>query len=124
MNNYFVYIILCENDSFYTGITNDLIKRFDKHKKRKGANYTKMHKPLKYISVWEVENINLALKIEYYIKTKSKNIKTLFIENNRLLKKYFNEEKKQNIKIKSMNKNKLNKINKILNDKSNIANKK
>ncbi len=104
MNNYFVYIILCENDSFYTGITNDLIKRFDKHKKRKGANYTKMHKPLKYISVWEVENINLALKIEYYIKTKSKNIKT------------FNEEKKQNIKIKSMNKNKLNKINKILNE--------
>ena len=83
MNNYFVYIILCENDSFYTGITNDLIKRFDKHKKRKGANYTKMHKPLKYISVWEVENINSALKIEYYIKTKSKNIKTLFIENNK-----------------------------------------
>ena len=91
-------------------------KRFDKHKKRKGANYTKMHKPLKYISVWEVENINSALKIEYYIKTKSKNIKTLFIENNKLLKKYFNEEKKQNIKIKSMNKNKLNKINKILNE--------
>lgn len=118
MNNYFVYIILCENDSFYTGITNDLIKRFDKHKKRKGANYTKMHKPLKYISVWEVENINLALKIEYYIKTKSKNIKTLFIENNKLLKKYFNQEKKQNIKIKSMNKNKLNKINKILNEEN------
>ena len=78
MNNYFVYIILCENDSFYTGITNDLIKRFDKHKKRKGANYTKMHKPLKYISVWEVENINSALKIEYYIKTKSKNIKIAY----------------------------------------------
>ena len=77
-----------------------------------------MHKPLKYISVWEVENINSALKIEYYIKTKSKNIKTLFIENNRLLKKYFNEEKKQNIKIKSMNKNKLNKINKILNEEN------
>ena len=114
--NYYIYIILCENDSFYTGITNDLMKRFDKHKKRKGANYTKMHKPLKYISVWEVENINSALKIEYYIKTKSKNIKTLFIENNKLLKKYFNEEKKQNIKIKSMNKNKLNKINKILNE--------
>ncbi len=52
MNNYFVYIILCENDSFYTGITNDLMKRFDKHKKRKGANYTTMHKPLKYISCW------------------------------------------------------------------------
>ena len=118
MNNYFVYIILCENDSFYTGITNDLIKRFDKHKKRKGARYTKLYKPLKYLSVWEAKDKKLALKIEYYIKTKSKKIKSLFIENNKLLKKYFNEEKKQNIKIKSMNKNKLNKINKILNEEN------
>ena len=45
-------------------------------------------------------------------------MKYLFIENNKLLKKYFNEEKKQNIKIKSMNKNKLNKINKILNEEN------
>lgn len=116
MNNYYIYIILCENGSFYTGITNDLINRFNKHKNKKGAYYTKIHKPLKYLSVWEVENINSALKIEYYIKTKSKKIKTLFTENNKLLKKYFNEDKNENIKIKSMNKNKLNKINEIINE--------
>ncbi|TKZ36278.1 GIY-YIG nuclease family protein [Brachyspira catarrhinii] len=117
MNNYYIYIILCENDSFYTGITNDLIKRFDNHKKGKGARYTKLYKPLKYLSVWEVKDKKLALRIEYYIKTKSKKIKTLFIENNKSMPKYFNEEKNENIKIKSMNKNKLNKINEILKNK-------
>lgn len=114
MNNYYIYMILCENDSFYTGITNDLIKRFKKHRNGKGAYYTKIHKPLKYISVWEVENVNFALKIEYYIKSKSKNVKTLFIKNNRLLKTYFYKDKNEIIKIKSMSKNKLNKINKTL----------
>lgn len=114
MNNYYVYIVLCEKDSFYTGITKDLIKRFNNHKKGKGARYTKINKPLKYLSVWEAKDINSALKIEYYIKTKSKKIKTLFIENNRLLSKYFNKDKNENIKIKNMNKNKLNKINEIL----------
>lgn len=114
MNNYYIYIVLCEKDSFYTGITKDLVKRFNSHKKGKGAHYTKINKPLKYLSVWEAKDINSALKIEYYIKTKSKKIKTLFIENNKLLSKYFNKDKNENIKIKSMNKNKLNKINEIL----------
>ena len=114
MNNYYIYIILCENDSFYTGITNDLMKRFNNHKKGKGARYTKINKPLKYLSVWEAKDRKFALRIEYYIKTKSKKIKTLFIENNKLLSKYFNEDKNENIKIGSMNKNKLNKINEIL----------
>lgn len=114
MNNYYIYIILCEKDSFYTGITKDLIKRFNNHKKGKGSRYTKINKPLKYLSVWKAENINSALKIEYYIKTKSKKTKTLFIENNKLLSKYFNKDKSENIKIRSMNKNKLNKINEIL----------
>ena len=118
MNNYYIYIILCENDSFYTGITNDLIKRFNKHKNGKGARYTKINKPLKYLSVWEAEDVKSALRIEYYIKNQSKKIKTLFVENNKLLTIYFNKDKNENLKIKSMNKNKLNKINKILNEES------
>ncbi|MEI0531064.1 GIY-YIG nuclease family protein [Brachyspira pilosicoli] len=89
---YYVYILLCEDGSYYTGVTNNLKERFIKHSKGKGAKYTKAHKPIKFLSAWRVENINIALKIENYIKKQDKKIKTMFIENKRLLKKYFVKE--------------------------------
>ncbi|MBW5383380.1 GIY-YIG nuclease family protein [Brachyspira pilosicoli] len=89
---YYVYILLCEDGSYYTGITNNLKERFIKHSKGKGAKYTKTHKPIKFLSAWRVENISIALKIEHYIKKQDKKTKTMFIENKRLLKKYFLKE--------------------------------
>jgi 5-(carboxyamino)imidazole ribonucleotide synthase len=44
---YYVYIILCSDDSFYIGLTDDLIRRFDEHKT--GVNefcYTFKRRPL------------------------------------------------------------------------------
>ncbi|WP_297285497.1 GIY-YIG nuclease family protein [uncultured Brachyspira sp.] len=101
---YYVYILLCEDGSYYTGTTNNLKERFIKHSRGKGAKYTKSHKPLKILSAWIVENINIALKIEHYIKKQDKKIKTIFIENKRLLKKYFVKEyiELKSISIKSV----------------------
>ena len=119
-NCYYVYIILCEDDSYYTGITNDLINRFNKHSKGMGANYTKLRKPLKFLSAWKVENISIALKIEHYIKSKNKKIKILFVKNNRLLKTYYirdmkkkNKDFNDNISIRSINKKEIEKINSV-----------
>mgnify|MGYP004637184199 CR=1 FL=1 len=111
---YYVYILLCEDGSYYTGITNNLKERFIKHSKGKGAKYTKAHKPLKILSAWTVENVNIALKIEYYIKKQDKKIKTMFIENKRLLKKYFIKEYSElkNISIKSVSN--IDKYNKLI----------
>ncbi|MEI0580325.1 GIY-YIG nuclease family protein [Brachyspira pilosicoli] len=89
---YYVYILLCDDGSYYTGVTNNLKERFIKHSEGKGAKYTKSHKPIKFLSAWSVENISIALKIEHYIKKQDKKIKTMFIENKRLLKKYFVKE--------------------------------
>ena len=101
---YYVYILLCEDRSYYTGITNNLKERFTKHSKGKGAKYTKSHKPLKILSAWRVENISIALKIEHYIKKQDKKIKTKFIENRRLLKKFFLKENSElkNISVVSV----------------------
>ena len=116
-NKYYVYIILCEDNSYYTGITNNLINRFKKHQKGKGANYTKFHKPMKFLSAWEVDNVNIALSIEHYIKSNDKKTKMLFIENNRLLKIYYIREMKNkknykcDIRIRSISKKDINKIN-------------
>ena len=111
---YYVYILLCEDGSYYTGITNNLKERFIKHSKGKGAKYTKVHKPVKFLSAWRVENISIALKIEHYIKRQDKKIKTMFIQNKRLLKKCFIKEYSElkNISIKSVSN--IDKYNKLI----------
>ncbi|MEI8130499.1 MAG: GIY-YIG nuclease family protein [bacterium] len=40
---WFVYILMCEDGSLYTGITTDLDRRFLEHKNKKGARYTRSH---------------------------------------------------------------------------------
>ena len=37
-----VYILECQDGSFYTGITNDLEKRMNTHKSGKGSKYVKI----------------------------------------------------------------------------------
>ena len=64
-----VYILLCEDLSLYTGVTNDLDKRFLAHKNGKGGNYTRSHKPLKIIYNENLETKSEALKREIEIKT-------------------------------------------------------
>jgi putative endonuclease len=41
--NYFVYVISCNDGSFYTGYTTSLEKRIQLHKKGRGARYTQVH---------------------------------------------------------------------------------
>jgi restriction endonuclease S subunit/predicted GIY-YIG superfamily endonuclease len=50
---WFVYVLLCEDGSFYKGMTNDLYRRYYEHKTGQGAEHTKVHKPRKVIH-WEV----------------------------------------------------------------------
>ncbi|EKV55936.1 GIY-YIG nuclease family protein [Brachyspira hampsonii] len=121
--SYYVYIILCENNSYYTGITNNLVNRFNKHSKGRGANYTKFRKPLKYLSAWKTDSVNIALSIEHYIKSVDKKLKTIFIENNRLLKSYYIKEMKykkkdfnSNISIRSVSKKDIEYINNMFNN--------
>lgn len=119
--SYYVYIILCENNSYYTGITNDLINRFNNHAKGRGANYTKLYKPVKFLSAWQVENVSIALSVEHYIKSKDKKTKIMFTSNNRLLKSYYIKEMKNKkkdfnskISIRSLSKKDIDKINNMI----------
>jgi predicted GIY-YIG superfamily endonuclease len=41
-----VYILKCSDGSYYTGITNDLSKRVEKHNTGKGAKYTRARTPV------------------------------------------------------------------------------
>ena len=65
---YYVYIILCEGNSLYTGYTKNLDSRIKLHKKRKAARYTKMHRPKKLVHVEEFHSRAEAMRREKRIK--------------------------------------------------------
>ena len=67
---YYVYILRCEDDTLYTGITTDVKRRFTEHRedKVKGAKYTKAHKPKEIAAAWGVGTKSDASKLEYRIK--------------------------------------------------------
>lgn len=67
---YYVYILRCEDNTLYTGITTDVKRRFLEHSedKVKGAKYTKAHKPKEIAAAWEVGTKSDASKLEYRIK--------------------------------------------------------
>ena len=69
---WFVYILLCEDNSLYTGSTNNLEKRFKTHKNGKGGSYTRSHKPFKIIHTEKFATKSEALKREIEIKSWSR----------------------------------------------------
>lgn len=47
--SWYVYIIEASDNSFYTGITTDLERRFQQHLSGKGAKYFKGKSPVKFV---------------------------------------------------------------------------
>ena len=64
----FVYILQCNDGSLYTGITNDIQRRFDQHKRGQGGHYTKSKGVEKILYTEEHANKSAALKRELQIK--------------------------------------------------------
>lgn len=79
---YYTYMLRCEDDSIYTGITNNIHRRMEEHfnKDKKGAKYTKSHTARSLECVWQTEDRVLASKLEYYIKKLTKNQKEKIIQ--------------------------------------------
>lgn len=78
---YYIYMLRCKDNSIYTGITNDIKRRWEEHhnKEEKGAKYTKGHTVLKIEAIWVTENRALASKLEYHIKKLTKEQKEKLI---------------------------------------------
>ena len=62
------YIIKCNDDSLYTGITIDLEKRLAAHNAGKGAKYTASRRPVLLVYCEEAANRSEASKRENTIK--------------------------------------------------------
>ncbi len=61
-------MILCSDDSIYTGITTDVNKRFSQHKNKKGAKYFYARRPEKIVFIEEGHNRSTASQREYELK--------------------------------------------------------
>ena len=67
--DYYLYMLLCEGNAYYTGITTNVEQRFQQHRHGKGAKYTRSHKPIKIVGKWHVgPSRATAQAIEYQIK--------------------------------------------------------
>ena len=77
-------MIRCEDNSIYTGITNNLEKRTNEHISKKGAKYTKSHNAIKVEISWKSKDKSLACKLEYQIKRLTKTQKEDLISGEKL----------------------------------------
>jgi putative endonuclease len=80
-NLYWVYILQCENNTYYTGYTNNLLKRYQEHLDGVGSKYTRSFKPIKIAQSWEIHGDKaLAMKVERHIKSMSRKHKEMLIQ--------------------------------------------
>ena len=77
---YFVYMVLCSDNTLYTGITTDLERRITEHNTSdKGAKYTKARRPVSLVYSEEYADRSTASKREYAIKKMTKSNKEILI---------------------------------------------
>ena len=77
---YFVYLLKCKDTTIYTGITTNLERRFEEHKKGMGARYTRGHKVGKIVYFERKRNRSTASKREAEIKSWTRAQKLMFIK--------------------------------------------
>lgn len=65
---WFVYILECADGTLYTGITNDLQRRFDEHNTGRGARYTRSRTPVELRYTEQCRDRSAALIREARIK--------------------------------------------------------
>ena len=69
--SYYVYLLLCDDGSYYTGYTNNVASRLERHKRGHGARYTRMRKPKRIAYVEKFRTRAAATRREHQIKSLS-----------------------------------------------------
>ena len=81
MRVYYVYMLRCIDGTFYTGITNDIIRRYDEHRAgRNQPSYTHIRRPLRLVYVGEFDRPDEAIAFEKQLKRWSHMKKRAFAE--------------------------------------------
>lgn len=80
MKTYYVYILICSDNSYYTGITNNLERREAEHNEgNSGVAYTYSRRPVRLAWWTEFSNPDMAIELEKQIKGWSRRKKEALI---------------------------------------------
>ena len=77
---WFVYILECQDGSFYTGVTNDLDKRMKAHAEGKGSKYVYKKGFKQLLRAKPCKDKSDACKQEYAIKQLKRNEKLSYFD--------------------------------------------
>lgn len=78
---FYVYILRCSDDSFYTGYTVNLERRLKSHNAGSGSKFTRVRRPVSYVHIEHFDNKSDALKREAAIKKLTRKQKMQLINN-------------------------------------------
>ena len=78
--SWFLYLLECNNSSYYAGITNDLQARFTAHSAGKGARYTRANPPIKIIASKSYADRSSASVAEAVLKKLPRHKKIAFFD--------------------------------------------
>ena len=79
MQNWYVYILRCADNTLYTGITNDPERRLKAHNAGTASKYTRVRRPVVRVYQETAETKSNALRREIQIKSLSRQQKELLI---------------------------------------------
>jgi putative endonuclease len=69
MKNYYVYILKCNDGSYYTGVTNNIEKRLGEHNSNCSVTaYTFKRRPVELVYSQQFNDIKQAIELEKQIK--------------------------------------------------------
>ena len=71
---WYIYVLLCADNSLYCGITTNLEKRLKQHNGeiKGGAKYTRGRGPCRFVFIKKAMNRSIASKLEYQFKQLSR----------------------------------------------------
>ncbi|WCT10895.1 GIY-YIG nuclease family protein [Mucilaginibacter jinjuensis] len=83
MKQYFVYILICNDNSYYTGITNNLERRLFEHENGENPQcYTYKKRPVKLVFQERFTDVNQAIAFEKQVKGWRRDKKEAIINGN------------------------------------------
>ena len=79
---WYVYLLQCNDNSYYTGITTDVDRRISEHNNSlRGAKYTRSRRPVELVYSILVGNRSQAMREEHRIKKLTRKQKLDLIKN-------------------------------------------
>ncbi|HJA46236.1 MAG TPA: GIY-YIG nuclease family protein [Candidatus Limosilactobacillus excrementigallinarum] len=79
---YYIYVLLCADQTLYCGFTDNVERRFRTHQTYRGAKYTrvKSRHPLKLIYQERFDDKSSALSAEYHFKHQTRKRKLAYLK--------------------------------------------